>query len=125
MRHEAFAATSFVFVARPHLDPCLGFDGTLRVISRTAAFYAYRMRFCNEFGNRKQLRHRLEGFSGIVLIEAGHYHTLAAVSKLVYGIDQLHIEKLALVDTYYLRIFINQLHHLGGRRNRPREMRLS
>src|SRR5947207_14730880 len=75
MRYETFPASSLVFIACPDLHSLLGFDRSLGIISRTAAFYTDGMRLGNEFGDRQELRHRLKRLSTIVLVQTRDYHS--------------------------------------------------
>src|SRR5437763_15211899 len=104
MRHKTFTASRLVFVTCTNLDACLGLDRPLRVIRSAAAFDTDRVRFRNEFSNRQQLRHRLERLAGIVLIQPCYDNATAFTSKCIYGVDDLHIKELPLVDDNYLHV---------------------
>src|SRR5687767_13659504 len=98
MRDEAAAAAGLVFVGSSDLDTRLGLHGSLGIISGGAAFDADGVGFCNKFGDGEELRHGVEGFARIILVQACNDHPLAAFSKLVYGVDYRNVEELGFVD---------------------------
>ena len=53
-------------------------DQPLRVVGRVAAHHADGARLGDVFGDRQQLRHRLERLAEVVLVEAGHDDAHAA-----------------------------------------------
>ncbi len=77
MRHEAGAAPRFVHAGAPDRDAFFGFKSALRVVRGLATLQADGVSLRDVFRDGEQLRHRLPGFSGVVLIEVrdDHAHT--------------------------------------------------
>ena len=89
MRNEAFAAASLVFVACANLNERVRFNRPLGIVSRLAALNADRMDLGDEFGDRKQVRHRPEWRTRVILVKARDYHPHSAVCELICNSDDL------------------------------------
>ena len=73
-------------------------DEPLRVVGGGAADHADGQRLGDVFGDREQLRHRLERLAEIILVEAGDDDALALVGERVADGRQLRVEELPFVD---------------------------
>ena len=69
------------------------------------------------FGDRQQLRHRLERPAEIVLIQPGDDDALAAVRQRVAGRRQVRVEELPLVDPDDFGVVVD-LRHAARRSSR-------
>src|SRR5262245_61769519 len=69
-----------------------------------SAYHADRQRLGDVLGNREQLRHGLERAPGVVLVEAGYDHALAAPRQPLHHLDQVRPQELPLVDPDHLRL---------------------
>ena len=98
MGDEAAAAAGFVSVGRADDDARVLLDDALRVVGGLAAANADGVRLGDVLGDGEQLRHRLEGLAGVVLIEAGDDDARAASGEFVGDLDEPLIEELSLVN---------------------------
>src|SRR5215203_6119440 len=94
MGNETLTTSGLVLIARTDFNSNFGYDGPLRVVRRRTTFDTYRVSFCNELRNRKQLRHRFERAACIILIKSRHDHAFTLMCQSVRCVDQAHIEKL-------------------------------
>src|SRR4051794_31233513 len=82
---------------------------TLGPVCRRAATNTDRQGFRDVFGDGKQLRHRIEGFSPEVLIQPSNNDTLSGIRQLVANTDQIHVEELPFVDADHLRPAVEKI----------------
>src|SRR5947209_8835109 len=94
VRHKAAAATGFIHAARAHCDALFRFESALRVVGWLAAAHADGVRLRYVFGDCKKLRHWLERFSGVVLIQPRYDNSYASTSEFVHGGDEFLVEEL-------------------------------
>src|SRR5438094_323020 len=66
------------------------------------------------FGNREQLRHRLEGTPEIILIEAGDDDPLAAIRERIARPRETRVEELPLVDSDDVGVVVDAAQQLVG-----------
>ena len=79
MRDEMAAAARFVHPACADGDSFFGFKGALRIVGGLAAAHTDGVSLGDVFGDGEELRHRLERFSGIVLVETGNNYAFSAI----------------------------------------------
>src|SRR4029453_12495129 len=111
IRIEAHAATSFVGALRPQEDPVAARNEALRVVRWIAAHHTNRQRLGDVFRDGEQLRHRLERFAEVILVESGNNHALSAIGQFVDDGWQLLIEELSLLDADDFRVVLDQSRH--------------
>src|SRR2546423_7870564 len=112
---EAAAAARLVRVGCADDDLALDLDDALRVVGGLAAADADGVRLCDVLGDGEELRHRLERFSGVVLVESGDDDAHAALRERVRHIDQFVVEELTLVNADDLRVRLDLREYLGSR----------
>jgi len=89
-------------------------DQPLRVVRRIAADDADGQRLGDVFGNREELRHRLERTAQVVLIQTRDDHTFPAVRERVARGRQVRVEELPFVNPDDLGVVVDALHELVG-----------
>src|SRR5437763_6960549 len=114
MRVEAVPAARFVHAGGADEDAVAAGDEALRVVRRIAADDADGERLGDVFGNREQLRHRLEGTPEIILIEAGDDDPLAAIRERIARPRQTRVEELPLVDSDDVGVVVDAAQQLVG-----------
>src|SRR6266849_9252771 len=98
VRHEALAAAGFVHALSPDRNALFRFKSALRIVGWLSALHANRVGLRNVLSDRQELRHRLPGLAGVILIETGNYHSDASFSEFVDDRDEFIVEKLGFVD---------------------------
>ena len=78
---------------------------SLSPVCRIATHDADCKCFCDVLGHRKELRHGLERFSPVILVETGDYHPLSLIRQRFTYFHQVGFEELPFVDAHDLRIF--------------------
>ena len=76
----------------------------LRPIRRIATDHTDRQRFGYVLGDGEKLRHRLEWFAPVVLVEACNDNSFPLISEEVTDFHEISFEKLAFVDPHHLSI---------------------
>jgi hypothetical protein len=66
------------------------------------------------------LRHRLEGFSQVILIQSRHDDSFSHVGELIADIHELGIEKLTFIDTDNLSPMVHFFQNFRGVANQFR-----
>src|SRR6266545_1238878 len=120
MRVEAAPAPRLVGAFRTNQYAIADGDEPLRMVGRVAAHHADRQRLGDVFGDRQQLRHRLEGLPEIILVEAGDDDALALVGDRIDHHGQLGVEELPFVDAYDLGVGLDELEQLARAFHRDR-----
>ena len=90
-----------------------------------AAHHADRERLRDVLGDREQLRHGLERFTGVVLVEAGDDDALPPSREPLAHLDQVRPEELSLVDADHLCFVRVAEHILRGRDGSRRDSQLA
>ena len=112
MRIEAVPAARLVEAGRADQHAIAAEHEALRVVRRIAADDADGQRLGDVFGDRQQLRHRLERTAQVVLIEPGDDDALAAVRQRVARRRQVRVEELPFVDADDFGVLGHLLHQL-------------
>src|SRR5258705_316787 len=94
----------------------------LRLVCRLATLHADGVSLGNVFGDGEKLWHRLPGFAGVVLIEAGYYDAPSPTRQLCGNLHQVVVKKLALIDSNHLRVRLNFSEYFLGATNIGRLM---
>ena len=118
---ETAAAARFVFVGAAYIDPLLSGADPLVAVGRISADNADREILGDIFGNGEKFRHRFEGDSAIVLVEAGHQNAPATVGEVLADVEDVVGEELRFIDTDDIGIGSDLFEDFGGGLHRFRE----
>src|SRR3990172_11501430 len=103
-RFKTVSAGRFVYVLCADENPLACMCRALGTIGWGSADDTDCERFCDVLADSKKLGHRLERLPSIILIKSRNNHTFAIIGEAITDVNEIHLEKLAFIDSDDLSI---------------------